>query len=264
MAALVFTALSLQATRDQVRLAEQGQVTDRFAKGVEQLGATSLSVRLGAIYAPERVARDSPPDQPAIIQVLTTFVRERAPRTPTEGDHRGCPKHTGITVQGTEPRLAADLQAALTVLGRRDTGRDSGAIVDLRGACLSRADLTGAHLPGAVLTGSVLEGVEGSHADLRGASLDDVVATGARLDSADLTGATLSGTFDDAHFTETNLTGAHLEGSFAAHGTLFSATNLTDATVDTVFPDAHVDHVHLAGAHTSRNAPVTALTIARR
>ncbi|WP_409186552.1 hypothetical protein F9C11_20890 [Amycolatopsis sp. VS8301801F10] len=137
---MLFAAWSLQATRDQVRLSKQGQVTDRFAKAVEQLGGDSLSVRLGAIYALERVARDSPPDQPAVLQVLTTFVREHAPRTPTEHDRTRCslPERGSITVQGNEPRMVADVQAALTVVGRRDPGRDGGTVVDLRGGACSR------------------------------------------------------------------------------------------------------------------------------
>ena len=40
------TSKALQATRDQVGLSEQGQLTDRFSKAVEQLGTKdSLEVR---------------------------------------------------------------------------------------------------------------------------------------------------------------------------------------------------------------------------
>jgi hypothetical protein len=36
--ALVFTGLSLNATRDQISITEQGQFTDRFSRAVDQLG----------------------------------------------------------------------------------------------------------------------------------------------------------------------------------------------------------------------------------
>jgi type VI protein secretion system component VasK len=37
---------SLNATRDQQHLVEQGQVTDRFSKAIEQLGSNTLDIRL--------------------------------------------------------------------------------------------------------------------------------------------------------------------------------------------------------------------------
>jgi hypothetical protein len=38
-----------------------------------------LEVRLGGIYALERIARDSPTDHWTIIEVLSTYVRENSP-----------------------------------------------------------------------------------------------------------------------------------------------------------------------------------------
>ncbi|SNC74266.1 hypothetical protein SAMN06272741_7155 [Streptomyces sp. 2114.4] len=76
LAALVFTAQSLSAT-------EQGQFTDRYTKAMDQIGTLGeehLQTRLGAVYALERLARDSPPDQPTIVQVLSAFVRANLPQ----------------------------------------------------------------------------------------------------------------------------------------------------------------------------------------
>ncbi|WP_435122807.1 hypothetical protein [Amycolatopsis thermoflava] len=50
LGALVFTAISLQATRDQIEVARQGQITDRYTRAVDQLGAegaANLHRRLG-------------------------------------------------------------------------------------------------------------------------------------------------------------------------------------------------------------------------
>ena len=60
-------------------VSQEGQITDRFTRAIEQLGAEQLQVRLGGIYALERIARDSPGDHWPIMEVLTAFVRENAP-----------------------------------------------------------------------------------------------------------------------------------------------------------------------------------------
>ncbi len=42
----------------------------------------NLEVRLGGIYALERIARDSPKDHWTIMEVLTAYVRENSPPNP--------------------------------------------------------------------------------------------------------------------------------------------------------------------------------------
>ena len=116
--ALIFTALNFNLLRrDSERadewqrrtheLTEQGHVTDRYTKAIEQLGGRKPDVRIGGIYALERVARDSARDHPAVIEVLTAFVREHSPISMRP------PRPDGALERS--PR--ADVQAALTVLG---------------------------------------------------------------------------------------------------------------------------------------------------
>ena len=83
--ALVYTARNftisrriVELTLRTVELSEQGQVTDRYTKAIEQLGSDKLDVRIGGIYALERVARDSARDHPAVVEVLAAFVREHS------------------------------------------------------------------------------------------------------------------------------------------------------------------------------------------
>ena len=65
---------------------EDGRITDRFSKAVEQLGARNsdgskqIEPRLGGIYALERIARDSARDAWPIMEILSAYVRENAPR----------------------------------------------------------------------------------------------------------------------------------------------------------------------------------------
>lgn len=60
------------------KLTEQGQITERYTKAIEQLGSTGLDVRLGGIYALERIAVDCARDHPTIAEVLSAFVREHS------------------------------------------------------------------------------------------------------------------------------------------------------------------------------------------
>jgi hypothetical protein len=133
--ALVFTARSFILSRE-------GHVTDRYSKAVEQLGSDKLDVRIGGIYALERIARDSPRDHPMVMEVLTTFIREHL--------HEPWPPPGDSAPQARARSIRTDVQAALTVVGRRDARRDKQAI-DLTRADLSEATLTDAKLAGACL-----------------------------------------------------------------------------------------------------------------
>ena len=71
------------------RLTQQGQITDRYTKAIEQLGSDKPEVRLGGIYALERIAKDSAPDGATIAEVLTAFIRGRAPWPSARPDQPG-------------------------------------------------------------------------------------------------------------------------------------------------------------------------------
>ena len=150
-----------------------------------------MAIRLGGIYALERIAKDSEKDHGPIMEVLTAYVREKAPRQ--EEDLRKAP----------DPP-PPDIQAILTVIGRRETtgeNRGNGFLdlthtqlananlhaADLRGVNLSRANLHGANLHAANLAPAVL-----AEAKLFGASFPAADLRGAYLVLADLGGAFLS------------------------------------------------------------------------
>ena len=205
--ALLFTARRFVLSRD-------GQVTGRYAKARGQLGCEKLDVRTGGIHALERVARDSPADQPAVMEMLAAFIRERSREQWPPPDPGG---------QAQERSLRPDVRAAITVVGRRLAERDIGPVdlarADLTGADLGGADLGGADLAGADLTEAVLANAvlaradlpaaKLARADLAGADLGGARLTGADLTRADLTGADLT----DADLTGADLTGADLTGA---------------------------------------------------
>jgi hypothetical protein len=210
--ALIFTAQNVILSRRTFELTEQGHVTDRYTKAIEQLGGRKPDVRLGGIYALERVARDSARDHPAVMEVLTAFVREHSPISmrPSRPD-------------GAEPERSprADVQAALTVVGRLTMvgrGDQTRGIrpIDLSGAALAGAKLPhGAHLAGAKLAGVNLSGVDLRGADLTGADLTDAILIRAVLGPVELTEAELAEAElpHDARCVATKLTGADLTGA---------------------------------------------------
>jgi hypothetical protein len=138
------------------RLSESQQITDRYTRSIEQLASVDMEVRIGGIYALERIAVDSVRDQPTIVEVLSAYVRQRS--------HADKSLTTRTRVSPT-----ADTQAAITVLGR----------LRLEGTRRS-ADLTGADLTGADLAGANLAQADLEEANLRGANLIGADLTGAK------------------------------------------------------------------------------------
>jgi uncharacterized protein YjbI with pentapeptide repeats len=235
--ALIFTARNsalsrraVELTRQTLELTEQGQVTDRYTKAIEQLGSDKLDIRIGGIYALERIARDSARDHPTVIEVLQAFIREhsREQWPPLEA-----------SIEAPERSTRPDVQAGMTVIGHRDTTRDGGQI-DLRGADLTKADLSGAELSGANLRWTNLTRVFAAHANLAAAHF-----RGANLAEIDFSGANLRGaSFTSAHLSDAFMPGADLVGAHFQRADL-SRANLTL----TVLSEAYLHGVNLTGAN---------------
>ena len=216
--------VGLYFTARNVHAAEEGHLTDRFAKAIEQLGSDKREIRLGGIYALERVARDSARDYWPVIEVLTAYVREHAPLPPkaqqqaaTPSERRTAtrqPRRSDAPTHTVGPRAAhprSDIQAILTVIGRRQRRFGNGEE--------QRLDLHGTNLPGAELPNAQLEG-----ADLTGANLTDAVLTEAVLTGAGLTGAGLrDADLTEAHLREADLTRANLREAFLMEADLTGA-----------------------------------------
>src|SRR5215510_8461490 len=99
---------------DNLRVTEEGKLTDCFSKAVELLGSDKLDVRLGGIYALERIAKDSQKDHWTVMEALTAFVRERSLIEKIQNSNQ-------LKLFRSEEKqwFATDIQAALTVIGRR-------------------------------------------------------------------------------------------------------------------------------------------------
>jgi hypothetical protein len=229
------------------RLSRRGQVTDRFTIALERLGSSELYVRIGGVHALEHVMRDSAEHHNDVIEVLTEFIRDRAPRR-RQSDRQAWMHPVTGSVPDLPYEPAADIQAALTALGHRPhrpqrqtielaglhlanarlDGADlSGARfddTDLSGAWLADANLTRVHLNGANLTSAEFRGADFTRADLRWSDLTNASLRGTDLTGADLRGANLT----VARVIGADLTGADLRGANLTDAGIYG-TNLTGA-----------------------------------
>ncbi|MFH1140246.1 MAG: pentapeptide repeat-containing protein [Chloroflexota bacterium] len=187
--AIIVGASALFFTWRRIQISQEGQITERFTRAIQQLGDTKLEVRLGGIYALERIARDSPRDHWTIMEVLTAYVRENAPwkDSPPPAQPAAGPAPTP-SAPAIRPRT--DIQAILTVLSRRPEKaskeeRKNHLILDLHGTDLRGADLMNAHMEEAILTSAHLE-----WADIRAAHMEGAFLMNAHMEGANLRGAT--------------------------------------------------------------------------
>ena len=232
----VATENSAAAMARTLLTAQEGQRTERVSRAIEQLAGDRLEIRLGGIYTLERLARESEADHWPIMEVLCAFVRERT----AWAEERESPT-----------TAAADVQAVLTVLGRRARGHEQREEqrldlrrTDLRGVDLSDLHLERACLLEAHLEGADLQGVHFEGADLRRAHLSNADLVEANLKGADLREAHLQAAYlVEAHLEGADLGGAHLEGAYLG-GAFLEGADLGGAHLD----GAYIYKAHLEGA----------------
>jgi uncharacterized protein YjbI with pentapeptide repeats len=259
-----FTYRQLQTGREQLQIAQQGQVIERFTRAIDQLGHAEADVRLGGIYALERIANDSPDDRATIAEVLTAFVRGHSPWPP-----RLPGQYVADAPIKEVPELqvrAPDVQAALTVLARRQTSPKHSRYLDLHatdlrkaalvGANFMRADLANANLQGTDLFGALLQGAHLKRAILLGArlafgQLQEAHLNFAFLREADLYRANLRGAdLDFAWLEGADLSGAQLQGVVHLNSANLQGATLISAQLQGVnLNGVHLEGVDLYGAH---------------
>ena len=223
---------------------------ERFAVAIEQLGSERVDgsprteTRLAGVYALGRLATESEAEYVSVVEVLSSYVRENAPR---DGDAGRVPSSS------TTPRPRADIQTILAVLGRLVPPVTIGEhkVLDLRETNLRGASLVGAQLGSADLRRADLCQVDGAGAALTGANLREADLRGALLAGANLEGAHLSrANLEGAHLNGANLRGVNLAGANLRGADLWEADlrgcNLRDADLrDADLSDAHLEEAIL-------------------
>ena len=234
-----------RTAQEKLDIDREAQITNRITQAVAQLGSElkdgqpNLEVRLGGIYALERISRDSPRDYWTIMEVLTAYVRQNARWSPPAiGSKPEPPPDDGLPPWAIRsgpplPGARTDIRAILTVLGRRRApeGLEEPHGLDLCETDLRGADLSAISFERVNLARANLEGVI-----LRGAKLRLANLTRARLIRAQLHGADLR----EARLALAHLSEAHLAGADLTRADLTRADFGQVYVNDAVFKDAHL------------------------
>lgn len=251
----------LRVSQDGLRAAQEGYVTDRFSRAVDQLGSDKLDVRIGGLHALWRIAEQSARDREAIISIQAAYLRTHLPWPPAGPESPAA----DVPINDIAPleTRAADAQVALTALGvlcrHREQSWVNLSITDLR-----RADCDGLWFPEVNFDRACMEAAGLYHANLTQASLVSVNLRHADLTTAilrrsrcilaDLRAAKLVETdLRDADFTETDLREANLRKA-DAHGAVFHRADLRMADLrGTDLSTAHLVEARLTGALASEH-----------
>jgi len=100
--------------------ATERRITELYTKAVEQLGSDKAPVRLGGLYALERLAQDNPTHRQTIVNVICAYLRmpfsPAAPGSkPERADDTGEPDtKTGMSLDGTADTWQQERQVRLT------------------------------------------------------------------------------------------------------------------------------------------------------
>ncbi len=158
---------NLKATQriaeDNRKVAQESQITERFTRAVNQLGAIdragnlAIEIRLGGIYALERIANESEKDYWPIMEILTAYVRKNSSVDSQLKEKHIAIKAISVDIQADEninnkhlkvQKMPLDIQTILTIIGKRQSFFWHGEIktLNLSGANLSGANLSDANL----------------------------------------------------------------------------------------------------------------------
>ena len=235
-----------RVARDQFERSQDRDYADLFTKAVEQLGTTreerskddegndvytykpNIEVRLGAIYALERISQDSERDHIAVMETLCAYVRENAPAAGCEVFEAEDGDFEAWLEAQAGPR--ADIQAVLTVLGRRGKERIAYEIgadeakpryrLDLRGACLRKTDMQEGDFRNGLFANTLMDDAHLGNANLEQANLwkadlRKAYLGSARLQQADLGKADMQKAYlSSANLQQAELKGANLQESY--------------------------------------------------
>ena len=223
-----------QAAREQVDisnnqtdLAQQTLMNERYQKGSEMLGNAILSVRLGGIYALERLAKEFPDRYHVeVMKLFCAFVRFPSHDPMVESKLVGGERTTLIR---------QDVQAALDGIGNR-----TEADVALEERARYKLDLAGVVLLGANLESANFSGIDLRSANLAGSALRHINLSGANLREAVLSSPSVdedggSMVFAPRLGRETDLAYANLSNAILVRAdvraVLLQNADLSDATM---------------------------------
>jgi uncharacterized protein YjbI with pentapeptide repeats len=270
------TQENLKVAQENLKVSQESQITERFTRAVEQLGAIdqlgnpAIEIRLGGIYALERISNESKKDYWPIMEILTAYVRKnsRVENQPNEiflaTGSMSMDIQANESIQNKVPEvniLSLDIEAVLTVLGRRkyrymdekskrlNLMNTSFKWLTLSDAHFEVIDFSNARFEGAVLTSPHFKWAELScarfeHGFLIKAHFEHAILFATRFEKVN---------FIDAYFEGARLEETHFEGS-DLEDVHFERVDITEAhfkgasMITTHFEEANLTWVHFEGA----------------
>jgi uncharacterized protein YjbI with pentapeptide repeats len=245
-----------RAALEQARIAAENHITGIFSKSVELMGfvrearsvgtngiqlstsVPNIESRLGALYALERLLAESIKDQRAILETLCAYVRENSRLEIPEDEATAQEFFRGNLPP--RPTHRADVQAALTIIGRRSEAlrlraKREGWRLDLTNSNLIAYDLSGLNYDYGRFDNSFFNGANMSdasfcnglfkrnfmrsskikHTTFHSAVFDDCDVRGAEIEDGDFSNAILIDIdLREARVISSNVKGANLEKAF--------------------------------------------------
>ena len=209
-----------ETARLQTEISQRAWLDDRYERSANLLGSDALSLRLGGIYALQRLAEEHP-DQ-CHVQIMRLFCAfARHPTAVARNGSGVIDYETGGALDANEsvarlPRLRPDVQAVIEAIATLNEARillereaeyvPNLSDADLRNLRLDAQNLSRVELVGADLSGARLYRTNFSHAKLYDAILSCARLNGADFSNAKVDDANLSGVtagiadFSDVYF----------------------------------------------------------------
>ena len=219
----------------QAGSAQQSLRNERYQKGAEMLGHDALSVRLGGIYALQRLSNEHPEEYHVqIMRLLCAFARH-----PTSYE-----KHVKeVTSKFGLSQIREDVQAITSIIGKRGSEEVNlermqdfnpnlehayMSFAELSEANFENAQLGHADLLAATLTKGNLSNIVGIEVNLEDVSLSQSTLSNARISWANLANADLT----KADLSRALLLGANLLGSCLSGANLSRVSGLTQGQLN--------------------------------
>ena len=210
---------------------------ETYVKALELFGSEDESIRIGAIYALERIALESMKRYHLpIMDVLCAYVRKQSSTDEKESE-----------------RVKQDIQEILTVLGRQSEEQrkieGNRPRIDLRKAHLQAVYLFRLNLDSTFLSRANLKNAALTYCSLKGtylqmSNLEDADLENADLENADLENADL----ENANLENANLENANLENANLENANLKNVRGLTQDMLDQAKHEESAEPPDLYGA----------------
>lgn len=229
-------AKTAQEKEDRERTLDQEiQFAESFAKAVEQLGHSDVSVKLGAIHALALLAKQSNRDHWPIMSILASHIRGASDQA----------------FPGTKAKRHLEIQLCIRILGSRNIENDpNGEVLDLRDSDLREVEFinlnfSSARFGSANFTKAKLEKSNFSHCEFSGSYIEGASIVNSNLSRSRFSnvkwndGFLISGDFSHVSFFQCNLTGIQFRNAKFSNGSIvlgelknvrFIKSNLEKAT----------------------------------